>query len=329
MSHLHRLKIFLTFSFYLFVGLNVATSIQAQETLEQQQARQQAQREEAERKAAEKSFQKEIDNAKRGMANPKLPQKVESKSYDERDLTSAQKKILAASSEDQIRFMDFLKQANTGIIRLLPQGKLEASYTVSADDPQSALPIMGGGAYYSFAKKTHAFGIWSDICLRENVFYTSITEQSFGLFTALGDLPIESVTLQNSRVDFLRKIVLPTVGSEAVAMRKRNAEGFKIGNITYGSAFRAMHNLTYVLRSITYKQPDYLYKFNSLKEGLETRSARDTNVALIPSISQPVYQGADVLLAFRVIRQDDDQGVTILWKRLKKSSAPELKREKR
>jgi hypothetical protein len=327
MSRLFRLKTLLTLSLCWFVCFNAAANVQAQETLEQQRAREQTQREEAERRAAERSFQKEIDNAKRGMANPKLPQKVYSKSYDERDLTPEQKRILAASPEDQIRFTDVLKQANTGIIRLLPQGKLEASYTVSADDPQSALPIKGGGAYYSFAKKTHVFGLWSDICLRENVLHTGITELSFGLFTVLGDVPIESVTLQNPVVNSLHRIAPPTSVPEALVLRKRNAAGLTSGNITYGSAFQVRPNVTYILRSISFQQPDYLYRFNSLKEGLETRTARGSNVGLIPSISPPVYRGADVLIAFRVVRQDGDQGVTILWKRLHKASAPELKTE--
>jgi hypothetical protein len=328
MSRLFRLKTLLTLSLCWFVCINAAAKVQAQETSGQQQAREKAQREAAERRAAEKSFQREIEIAKRGMAKPKLPPNFESKSYDERDLTPEQKKILAASPEDQIRFTDFLKQANTGIIRLLPQGKLEAAYRVSADDPQRALPIKGGGAYYSFAKKTHVFGLWSDICLRENVLHTGITEQSFGLFTALGDVPLESVSLQNPGVDFLHKIVPPKLISEAILMRQRNAEGFKTGNITYGSAFQVVPNLTYVLRSISYKQPDFLYEpYPSRRDGIAAPGDHDS--ALIPSISPAVYQGADVLIAFRVVRQDDDQGVTILWKRLHKSSAPELKTEKR
>ena len=125
-------------------------------------------------------------------------------------------------------------------------------------------------------------------------------------------------------VDFLHKIVPPKLISEAILMRQRNAEGFKTGNITYGSAFQVVPNLTYVLRSISYKQPDFLYEpYPSRRDGIAAPGDHDS--ALIPSISQPVYQGADVLIAFRVVRQEDDQGVTILWKRLHKSSAPELR----
>lgn len=232
--------------------------------------------------------------------------------YQRKPLTAEQKKLLAGSAEDQAKYAKFLKQSNTGMFRLLPRVDYETSLTVSAQTPERSLPIRGGGAFYSFAEKTHNYGPWSDICLQENILFTKVTNQSLGLFTALGDMPLESVSLQSPGVDFLNKIAIPTLISEASAQAKRNAEGFEEGEFAYRSAVRAMPDITYVLRSVSYRRPDYL------------RVVPGTSVILS---SANAYSGADLIVAFRIIRQEENGAVTILWKRLKKSSAPELKRK--
>jgi hypothetical protein len=237
-----------------------------------------------------------------------------SQGYQGKALTAEQKKRLAGSAEDQSNYANFLKQSDTGLFRLLPKVDYETSLTVSAQTPERSIPIRGGGAYYSFAKKTHIFGPWSDICLLEKILLTKVTNQSLGLFTALGDVPLESVSLQSPGVDFLHKMTVPTLIPEASAQAKRNAAGFEVGEFSYRSAVRALPNMTYVLRSVAYKRPSYLI--------------------IIPGTSSTVtsantYQGADLIVAFRIVRQEEDGAVTILWKRLKKASAPELKRKKK
>ena len=52
--------------------------------------------------------------------------------------------------------------------RLLPRGLYEFSGTIDANrDPDTVLPILGGGAYYSFTEQTHNLGPWSEISLQE------------------------------------------------------------------------------------------------------------------------------------------------------------------
>ncbi|MEW6127127.1 MAG: hypothetical protein AB1757_08815 [Acidobacteriota bacterium] len=232
----------------------------------------------------------------------------------EKPLTDEQKKYLAGSAEDRLQYAQFLKQSNTGLIRLLPKVDYETSLTVSATAPEQAMPIRGGGAFYSFGKKTHVYGFWSDLGLQENIFLTQVTRLSLGLFTALGDVALESVTLQTSGVEYLHKLNVPTRYSEASAEAKRYAAGFKEGNFSYRSGIRVVPGITYVLRSITYKRPDFI------------RFIPGTTITISPF--NP-YQGADIIVAFRVIRQEESGAVTILWKRLKKSSAPEMKRDKK
>ncbi len=237
-----------------------------------------------------------------------------SRSSQRKPLSAEQKKLLAGSAEDQAKYANFLKQSDTGMIRLLPRVDYETSLTVSAQTPERSLPIRGGGAFYSFGQKTHTFGPWSDICLQENILFTKVTNQSIGLFTALGDVPLESVTLQSPGVDFLNKMTVPTLIPEAVEQAKRNAAGFEVGEFSYRSAVRTIPEITYILRSVGYKRPDYLIFIPG---------------TAMTATSANTYQGADLIVAFRIVRQEENGAVTILWKRLKKSSAPELKRKKR
>jgi hypothetical protein len=228
-------------------------------------------------------------------------------------LTAEQKKFVAGSVEDHAKYADFLKHSDTGMFRLLPRVDYQTALTVDAQTPERTLPIRGGGAYYSFGQKSHFFGPWSDICLQDNVLFTQVANLSIGLFTAIGDVPLESVTLQSPGVDFLTRMPVPTIVSEAALQVKRNDKGFQEGEFTYRSMVRVFPNLTYILRSVVYRRPDFIMALPG------------SNIVLS---SANVYQGADLIIAFRIVRQEEDGIVTVLWKRLKKTSAPQIKREK-
>jgi hypothetical protein len=267
-----------------------------------------AAREAAEAAARQRANRAAIERARREMSPPaQWPRRRQS--YYNKELTEAQKKMLAPAPEDVARFAEFLKEKDTGLVKLLPAGKHEFSYTVSAQqDPESILPIRGGGAYYSFTEKTHALGPWSEIGLEEGNLFTGFAVESLGLLVSLGDVPLGSVKLSTPGVDYLAGYVMPRKVDEARAERARHIEGFKAASFTYAAALAASPDTTYVLRSMSYK-----------KEG---RMRPDWGYVPHPF----EYKGADVLVAFRVVRQADDGSVTLVWKRLKKSSAPKIKK---
>ena len=75
----------------------------------------------------------------------------------------------------------------------------------------------------------------------------------------------------------------------ARVQQRRAAEGFKEGERTYAGRLAAVAGNTYALRSVN-------------------------------------YDGSDVLVAFRVVRADDDGSVVLLWKMLKRFPKPTLDR---
>jgi hypothetical protein len=207
-----------------------------------------------------------------------------------RELTQLEKGLLSPTQEDLARFATFLKLPDTGLIRLLPKGKYEYSnYLVSASDAKPlTLPVTGGGAAYSFTKKRHELSEWSEIALQDGKLFSGFSGGALGFIANLGDVPLEGISLKTPGVADLQKLGRPRSRSEAVEQSQRNSQGFMTGSFTYYSVIPGVPGFTYVLRSVA--------------EGR-----------------------ADLLIAFRLCRKDEDGSLIILWKLLKKDSAPYLK----
>ena len=233
-----------------------------------------------------------------------------------RKMTEKQKRLLSPSAEDLKRFAAFLRQDDTGMLRLLPRGKYEFSNTISVDrDPDTILPIRGGGAFYSFTEKKHDYGPWSEITLQDGRIVFGFTRESLGLLTAMGDLSIESVTIQSPPVESLTRYKPPDRYAEALADRKQLMEGMNVEGFTYYSAYPALPHSTYVARSVIYKKEGHI-EIGRLSEDIYR-----------PHPSE--YRGADLILAFHIVRRDSDGSLIILWKRLKKFRSQKLKGELR
>lgn len=206
-----------------------------------------------------------------------------------KQLNEKEKLFLSPSAEDLSAFAEFLKQPNTGLIRILPGGQYE-----------DRLTIRGGGAYYSFARLTHEYGYGSDIELQpvptndfvappvaEYNFQVGFAGADYGFIISLGNVPLEKVTLNHDGLKFLVDYDPPSAEPQARSEFRRARDGVGKNGYSYKSAVPAIANYTYALRSINYRK-------------------------------------SDVLVAFRVVRKEIDGSVVILWKRLKQFSRPDL-----
>ena len=151
------------------------------------------------------------------------------------------------------------------------------------------LSTPGDGAYYSFTRLTHEYGNGSDISLEQGNFKVGFAGASFGFLVNLGDTPLENVMIEGEAVKPLAEFQSPTIEKGAREQQRRSSEGFKEGERTHIDRLTAIVNNTYVLRSVNY----------------------DTS---------------DVLVAFRVVRKDDDGSMILLWKMLKRYPKPTLER---
>jgi hypothetical protein len=184
--------------------------------------------------------------------------------------------FLAPSPEDVAAFAVFLSQPDTGMTRLMPRETYDGK-----------LLTRGGGAYYSFERRTNEYGLGTDIGLERGQLRVGFAGADFGFLTTLGDLAIDSITADQPGVSLLAEFKAPTAETEARAQARRASTGFEAGGFTYRSFLTAALNTTYAVRSIN-------------------------------------YQGSDVLVVFRITRQDVDGSLTLAWKKLRTYPVPQL-----
>jgi hypothetical protein len=162
-------------------------------------------------------------------------------------LTDEQKRLLKASPQDEAAFAGFLRQPDTGLIRLLPREKYD--HTIE-------MPLRGGGAYYSFNKLSHQVSLWSDIKFQEGQLHAGVHDLTLGLITVLGDVPLEDLDTNHPAVKFISQLVVPASYTDYQNQVVQHRSGFKAGGQVYRSAHPVQLNATYLLRSTIYHKAD-------------------------------------------------------------------------
>jgi mannose/fructose-specific phosphotransferase system component IIA len=159
------------------------------------------------------------------------------------------------------------------------------------NDPESrlAVTIRGGGTYYSFMERTNEAVNSSAIALEQGQFTTMLAGANYSMFVSLGDVPLESVSSETTAAQVLAQQTPAEDEPHARIEQRKAMQGASVGGVAYKERQLAKVNSTYVLRSIN-------------------------------------YSTSDVLVAFRVVRVDNDDSVTIIWKLLKKYPTPYLAR---
>lgn len=215
-----------------------------------------------------------------------------------------QKKQLLPKTEDLNRFAAFLQQPKTGIIRLTEDIGCEPSrYVIRADE--DCLKTIPGGSFYSFREREYSSSALADIRLKDGLL---ISDGYFSqnMLVKLGDVPLESVSLTSSGMDFLTDFVPETNTKDATRQYIKLVRGIKVGKYEYIKAFPAAENRTYAMRLIAYKA-----NVESVYRGY---------------IYNPLSgdERSDMIIAFRIIRKDKE-GISLIWKELQRGKAPKLK----
>jgi hypothetical protein len=222
-------------------------------------------------------------------------------------------KQATAISENQLaEYKDFLRQSNTGIFRLLPDFDCETKKSVRFDGKCSG--FIPGAWAYSFREEKYSNSDFHDIVLKDDL----LTAGGFltqAIFVSLGDIPLERISLDSKEIRFLADF---TPAEEIETIKKQSkqiAGGFEVGSLKYSNSVKTQENTTYALRTIAYKYKD---KLNSrfMKEEIKPEEIRflelDNN------------KREDLILAFRIIKKDGDNSITIIWKELQKIKPPTI-----
>ena len=192
-------------------------------------------------------------------------------------LRDAEERLLAPDPGDVRAFAGFLSRPDTGLVRLLPRERGE-----------NALALRGGGAYYSFSRRTHEYGNGSDIELSNGALISGFAGADFGFFEETAELPLESTTSEHPAASIFSALDVPTTLAGAREVQAGSRAGTAAGRPRLLRQVGASLEQSYVLRSVN-------------------------------------YGFSDVLVAFRVVRQDEDGSITLQWKLLKRFPTPDLK----
>lgn len=218
--------------------------------------------------------------------------------------TREQKKQLSPVNEDLIKYARFLQQPNTGIFRLLPDLNCDENPLVIKVD-EKCLRAIPESSFYSFREKEYTSEFLSDIRLENNHLITNgILAQ--GILVALGDVPLENITLKSEGLAFLNAYSPPISAAEAQKQFFEIAKGVSSGKYIYRKAFPVKEDTTFALRVIAYR-------------GNIFRTFRGYRYDLLEGDKR-----VDLTLAFRVVRKAADGGVTLLWKELERRKSPRI-----
>ncbi|MGQ0541286.1 MAG: hypothetical protein ACT4O9_05455 [Blastocatellia bacterium] len=216
--------------------------------------------------------------------------------------------LLKPNPEDLVRYKDFLNQDRTGIFRLFPNSKCD-EYRVIRVDGECA-NFVPGGSNYSFRTNS----MTPDIHFLDGNFLAK-GFFSLQIISRVGDIPLDSITMASNEAAFLRDFTPETTFIDAQAQIKKIAKVIKANGFEYSNLAAIKLNESYVLRIVAFRN----------RNNIERRMSRDGLIVDDPKLNFSRIQTdnrIDVTIAFRVVRQDADGNVTIIWKELSRQKAP-------
>lgn len=228
-------------------------------------------------------------------------------------------KNLEPNSENLTKYKSFLKQPKTGIFRLMPNYNCTEKLIVNVSpDCEKSLYM---GEYFSFLTGDYGDINFFDLTYKNgDLISNDFWLQS--ILTSLGDVPLESLTQTSSGLKYLFDFV-PQEENKAVKKQFRDIfEGVEADGYKYSKSAKALLNNTYALRLIGYRLEDKVtyFRFRRIDP-----TSLDTRIMSASAIRG----GTDLILAFRVIRQDADNSLSIVWKELSKRKSPKITFEKK
>lgn len=202
------------------------------------------------------------------------------------ELAILEEQFLEPSEADRNEFAELLRQPHSGLIRLLPREKFDSETYKTI---KKTMTMRGGGAYYSFSRRTHEYGFGSDIELDHDTLSVGFAGADYGMLVNVGEVPLQEISMDSPSVFLLAKYYPPRAEPDARVEQRRFSTGTTIEDQPFKNRLPVEVHATYLLRSIC-------------------------------------YEDSDVLVALKVARRDSDGSLIIAWKLLHKFSVPKLAR---
>jgi hypothetical protein len=189
-------------------------------------------------------------------------QSIEQLKSAKEQIKTIEQNVLSVEKTDE----EAAKSGGLGVFRILPRETYGNNWSA----------IRGGGAYYSFSKKSHSYDETPQIELQQNNLSVGFAGADYGFISDLGETKLESADREMEAVRILFEYKPPTLESLA-RTEKTNSISFQNGEVKFQRSIPAIVGHTYVLRAISFER-------------------------------------ADVLVAFTIDRKDSDGSLIIFWK---------------
>ena len=111
--------------------------------------------------------------------------------------------LLAPNKEDLKKYAQFLRQSNTGLLKLIDdQGCAENTIVVNASEDCLKYSMPGAGSSYSFRTENYRIRRLSDLTYTDDSFQSSGI-LAHAMLVNVGDIPLEQISLQTKGLKFL------------------------------------------------------------------------------------------------------------------------------
>jgi hypothetical protein len=207
------------------------------------------------------------------------------------------------------KYSEFLKLPDTGLVRLVPDsGCVYSERVVNVREECLKYPFPGAGNSYSFRTDGYRLRHLADITyVDDKLRMTGIFMH--GIAVDLGNVPIESASLMTEGMRFLAEFKPSTEPDDVILVDQHLKRGVSNGNFVYSKEVDPMADRTYAIRSVAYR-------------GKVVRSAGGIRYNELEYDKR-----RDVIVVFRIVDLNDE-GITILWRKLADSEPPRIKMPK-
>lgn len=217
--------------------------------------------------------------------------------------------MVAPEAADIVAHSQFLKQKDTGIVKLIADQGCSKDLLVADSRPHCVKYSMPGAASsFSFRMESHWLRHLSDITFDGEKFLSSLGELTNGILIDIGDVPLDRIDPRERQYQTVRSFAAPVEMQKASNLAALLETGINDGEIVYKSSAQAKENSTYLLRSIAY---------------------RGDSMRIIEDVAFNEFDfdvREDLFAVFRVIRLAPNESVTIVWRILERKESPKLKK---
>ncbi len=216
---------------------------------------------------------------------------------------------LAAPIEYRNKHAEFLKAKNTGLARLFPDKNCGEGLIVDVKELErcaNTAEIKGGGSLYSIRLKEMPNNLPLELILS----YVGLSDIHFvgdklivgnehtqDIICNIGEVELAEINAKSEALKFLTDFKPGKTITQVKSQNEKLKKGVGINNYNYSTLATVKLNNTYVLRSIAYKR----------------------------FFDSQTFWTTDQLVVFKIVGQEADGSIIILWRKLKEKNAPFLK----